>query len=106
MIVAFLFVAALVALSAEAEPFHVYLTWQGDTATTMTLNIHTPREQKKIRVYYDTQSRGGKAEDYAHSAQCTAHQIPGLGDRRRIHVAELRGLEPGATYYFIAGDAK
>lgn len=82
---------------------HVYLTWQGDTSTTMTVNYHTPAFDQQSVVYYDTQSRKGRVADYAFQATGQHHQIPGLKDKRQIHSVELTGLAPGATYYFVAG---
>lgn len=93
-------------LAGCAVPPHVYLTWQGDTATTMTVNFHTARAVPSV-VYYDTVPRGGVLADYALRAEGTAHQVPGVRDGRWVHTVELRGLAPGGTVYFAVaeGDA-
>lgn len=95
----------LVTFPSFGEPFHTYLTWQNDTSTTMTVNFHT-RKGSKSFVRYDTVSHSGDPEGYALEAQGASHKISGLADKRSIHVVELTGLEPGETYYFIAGDKK
>ena len=92
---------ALIPITLQAQPLHVYLTWQGDTSTTITVNYHTPSAEPS-QVYYDTLAHDGDVAAYAFAAKGTAHQIKGT-DGRWIHWVELRGLEPGRAYYFIAG---
>ncbi len=89
--------------SAVEPPFHTYLTWQGDTSTTITVNFHTKEALENSTVYYDTKSRDGKDRPYDLKATGSSHQLDGLRDERYIHVVELTGLEPGETYYFVAG---
>ena len=96
----------LIALPSSAAPRHVYLTWQGDTSHTITVNYQTLEPAETSTVYYDTQSRNGRPEAYRFTANGSAHQIPGLADGRKIHWVELRKLAPDQTYYFIAGDAQ
>jgi len=91
---------------ADAAPRHVYLTWQGDTSTTMTVNYQTMEEADTSTVYYDTKARNGKTSDYRFRATGIRHKIEGLQDGRTIHWVELTQLKPGKTYYFIAGDAR
>ena len=88
----------------QAAPRHVYLTWQGDTSRTMTVNYQTFQPSATSTVYYDTKPRGGRPEAYRHQTTGAAHQLPGLEDGRWIHWVELTKLSPGKTYYFIAGD--
>ncbi len=97
--------ASFIAFHASAAPRHVYLTWQGDTSRTMTVNYQTFAPTEASTVYFDTQSRQGQQSDYRHQAVGHSHQIPGLADGRRIHWVELQKLTPGRTYYFIAGDS-
>jgi len=81
---------------------HVYLTWQGDTSQTMTVNYQTKKRLQEPAVYYDTVPRGGIPCRYAYRATGASHQIAGLKDGRYIHTVELSGLSPGTTYYFAA----
>ena len=95
---------SLLALTVSAAPRHVYLTWQGDTSRTMTVNYQTLEPTETSTVYFDTKPRNGRPGNTAPRRPAAAHQIPGLADGRKIHWVELTGLKPGATYYFIAGD--
>ena len=88
---------------AVAAPQHVYLTWQGDTSTTMTINYQTPAESSVSQVRYDTVARSD-LESYRFSATGTAHKVPGMADGRAVRIVELSRLEPGTAYYFVAGD--
>jgi acid phosphatase type 7 len=91
-------------LSSHAIPRHVYLTWQGDTSTTMTVNYQTMEAAASSSVYYDTEPREGAIKDYRFHATGTRHKIDRLEDGRTIHWVELAPLKPGTTYYFVAGD--
>jgi hypothetical protein len=96
----------LIALAVHAAPRHVYLTWQGDTSRTMTINYQTLEPAETSTVYFDTKSGHGRTNAYQFAVTGASHQIPGLVDERKIHWVELSGLQPGETYYFIAGDSK
>ena len=98
------FVISLIALAVHAAPRHVYLTWQGDTSRTITVNYQTLEPTEASTVYFDTKPRNGRYGEYRNTASGSAHQIPGLADGRKIHWVELSNLTPGKTYYFIAGD--
>ena len=98
--------AFLMALSVHAVPRHVYLTWQGDTSRTITVNYQTIEPTEGSTVCFDTKSRNGHPNEYRNTATGRSHQIAGLLDERRIHWVELSGLTPGQTYYFIAGDPR
>jgi len=98
-----LLLLAVPALAMDA-PRHVYLTWQGDTSRTMTINFQTFNPAATATVYYDTRPRRGQFLNYRYQATGSTHQIPGLADQRLIHWVELKELKPGKTYYFIAGD--
>ena len=95
---------SLIALTVPAAPRHVYLTWQGDTSRTITVNYQTLEPTETSTVYFDTKPRNGRHGEYRYTATGSAHQIPGLADGRKIHWVELAKLTPGKTYYFIAGD--
>ena len=93
---ALLLTLIVVAIPALAVPNHVYLTWQGDTSTTMTVHFHTDAEALS-KVQYGELGSGALQE-----AVGTAHQIPGLADARHIHTVELKDLKPGTRYQFEA----
>lgn len=91
--------------SSCSRPMYLYLTYPGDPATSITVNYQTVKPSKTTMVYYDTVSRQGHVDQYAFYTNGARKQIPGLPVERTIHYATLTGLEPGATYYFVAGDA-
>src|SRR5262245_36993595 len=104
-----LFFLALVCGCVQSSlglPRYVYLTWQGDTSITITVNYQTLDEPETSAVHYDTRSRHGKVAEYRFKASGTRHKIEGLEDGRTIHWVELAGLKPNTTYYFVAGDQK
>jgi hypothetical protein len=88
----------------RAEPMHVYLTWQGDTSKTITVNYQTGPDAPESIVYYDTKPRAGLVKDYRYIAKGAAHKIPGLADGRLVHHVEMTRLKPDTVYYFIAGN--
>ncbi len=90
--------------SACARPEYVYLTYPGDPSTSIVIGYQTRDLSETSKVYYDTQSRDGEVEAYAHEASGVQTRIPGLPATRTIHHVTLTGLEPGTTYYFVAGD--
>ena len=79
--------AGPVSRSDAGSPLHVYLTWQGDTATTITVNYHTSFTAPS-QVYYDTLAHDGDSAAYAFRAAGKAHQIAGT-DGRWIHWIEF-----------------
>ncbi len=96
----------LCSVSARAEPKHVYLTYSGAPESSIDINVILPREQPQVDIYYDTQPRGGKVEAYAHKVLAAYTQsMMELADRRTLYVGALTGLQPGTTYYFVAGEA-
>lgn len=91
------------ALSGCAAPFHVYLTWQNDPSTTMTVNFQTPATDAKGLVYYDTEARGDDAAAYQFKAEAAPHSVPFIEGKRAVFNVELKDLQPGTTYHFIYG---
>lgn len=84
---------------------HVYLTWQHDPRTTMTVNYQSPKHYEALKLAYDTESHGGVAAEYAMQAEGTVvRQIPGLRDERYIYHVEATDLIPGETYYFVLSE--
>ena len=83
----------------------VYLTWSDeDTSTTMTVNYHTRGSFEGTHVYYDTRPRHGELASYASHARGFERRIEGVD--RTVHVVPLTRLQPGATYWFVAGDPR
>ena len=80
---------------------HVYLTWQHDPRTTMTVNFQSPERFENLTLAYDTASHAGVVAEYPLSAAGTVHQIPGLRDERYIYHIEASNLLPGETYHFV-----
>ncbi len=89
--------------AAAAGPRHVYLTWQSDPATSITVNVHTlGADATPVVVRYDTVSHSGVPALYADSALAVGRPAPGAV--RRLHAAELTGLRPDRTYWFVVGN--
>jgi len=122
-------VAALVALGAVARsawdawspnytpdyegPFGVYITLGSDPAHGMTVHYQA-LEQEGAEAsnsayepwcYYDILPHGADLEAYRYRARGEGHAIPGLSDARRVCRIAPDQLEPGQTYYFVAGDS-
>ncbi len=87
-----------------SAPSHIYLTWQGEPSTSVTVNYHTLESAQASEVRFDRESRGGEFGAYRFRIAGSRHRISGLEDRRTINVVELTGLEPSTAYFFIAGD--
>ena len=115
------FLAALVCFQTQstAVPRFVYLTWQGDPATAVTVSYHTfPSSGNtaeaaegrvptvaKSRVTFDLRSRARNGKPHRFTAAGTAREMTELADRRRVHQVVLRNLLPDTVYSFVAGDA-
>jgi hypothetical protein len=96
---------AISPIAADAKaPHAVYLTWQGDTSTTITVNFHTAYPTTESEVRFDVEPRGNNPASYTGRANGSSHRIQRLKSGPVVHWVELTGLEPGRTYYFIAGD--
>ncbi len=77
----------------------VYLTWQNDPATTMTVHWHG-QDDSPGTVRYAPDA--GATETTAwKTARSRSHDVPLAW--RRVHVAELTGLEPDTAYTFTCG---
>lgn len=101
-----LFAVALLSaiLAGCTTPNHVYLTWQNDPSTTMTVNFHSPKAHENVRLLFDDESHDGEVAAYEQDATGSMHQIPGLKDGRYIYVIEATDLDPGKTYHFVVAD--
>lgn len=94
-------VSILVSVSAVAspeEPTALFLTWQQDPTSTMTIDWHTmPGDQAVPMVRYKKK----KSSDWKF-APASQHPFP--HSERRIHRTELIGLQPGTYYRFRVGE--
>lgn len=79
-------------VAAPFDPPALYLQWQRDPATTMTVHWHTVGEAK-TELHYRLVGRTNWATA-AGSAQ------PFVGTDRWVHVVELTGLTPAQDYEF------
>ena len=77
------------------DPPAVYLTWQRDPTTTMTVQWHSDGGRDDVIQYLRLDERVWHTVIGAH------HPMP-YSDRI-VHVAELTGLEPGTEYRFRFG---
>jgi acid phosphatase type 7 len=88
--------------SSQVSPAAVFLTWQRDPTTTMTIDWHTEGQvagaQLQFRPRGDTvwESRVPESSAFPFAEDVAMVQ-------RVIHRVELTGLEPDATYQFRAG---
>jgi hypothetical protein len=81
-------------------PESVYLTWQGDPTTTITVQWLSGEGETGDEVVF-----GPVGGDRLRTAQGRHHPLP--HSDRIVHVVELTGLDPGRDYRFrIAGQLK
>ena len=84
--------------SDNYEPVGLFLTWQQDPTTTMTIDWHTePDDVAESVLYYKK-----KGSDEWYSLPASQHRFP-YSDRT-IHRVELTGLEPASYYRFRTGE--
>lgn len=95
-----------ISYAALAQPRHIYLTYSGDPSTSIDVNFHTDGIQENARVYWDVESRAGKRRQYEHQVDASSTVFEGLRVERTVHTANLTGLQPNTTYYFVAGNRK
>ncbi len=79
------------------DPLALYLTWQQDPSTTMTIDWHTVDEQRSTVIQYrvpgeiNWQNRSGSEHEFPYS-------------KRTIHRVELNGLKADTEYEFRFGE--
>src|SRR5207245_1327614 len=88
----------ILAAPAAAEALSVYLTWQKDPTTTMTIQWITDQNKTSDDVYYQ------KIGDSQWKSVAGSHFSMPKKKPYLIHRTELTGLEPGASYQFRTGD--
>ncbi|MDB6081803.1 MAG: conserved putative secreted protein, partial [Chlamydiia bacterium] len=84
--------------SLLAEPFAIYLTWQRDPTTTMTIQWINKENSKHSHIEYKEES----ATEWKH-CHCKTKELP-HDTGYNIHVTELKNLQPKTTYYFRIRD--
>jgi hypothetical protein len=93
----------------RAAPKHLVFTYQGDPSSSVTANWQvtekTAIDPGNATVYYDTVSRGGDVEAYAHSTTGSTYEMDGLAGRS-IYRNQLNGLTPNTTYYLVVGNTQ
>ena len=86
-------------------PLHTYLTYSDDPSTTIDVNLCIKEKSSHVTVYFDTVPRKGDRDAYAQKLDAVYYQTPlEIYDRRAMYMAGLKGLKPGTTYYFVAGE--
>lgn len=99
-------VLVLLALSVQADPRHIFLTYSGAPETSIDVNIIVDGSSDPVYVFYDSEPRHEDRDAYRHTIEAKYVPTPmELADGRRLHVAALSGLAPGTTYSFVAGEA-
>ncbi len=79
---------------------HVYLTWQGDPHTTMTINVQSLGKDYPVEVLYGTKSCEKNPQSYPHKIKGTSRTIPEVKPKRDVHTFELTNLSAGTLYFF------
>ncbi len=89
-----IWVAGSVGWASDAfDPPALYLTWQRDPTTTMTVHWHT-EDEAKTELYF---RRVGDTNAWT-TAAGTSHPLP--ASIRTVHTVELTGLRPKTDYEF------
>ena len=90
--------------TAAADPDAVYLTWQRDPTTTMTVQWLSKTDQTDSRVRYAPDDGG--PVDRARWTLIPGRHHPMPHYPRLIHQAELTGLAPDTMYLFRVGESQ
>ncbi|MCC5831212.1 MAG: fibronectin type III domain-containing protein [Phycisphaeraceae bacterium] len=80
------------------RPLGLYLTWQRDPTTTMTIDWHTPPVKGTTAAYRPVLRYKAVGDEAWRTVR--GESIPFPHSDRTIHRVELTGLEPGAEYRF------
>jgi len=93
-------------VNADEQPPGIFLTWQQDPTTTMTIDWHTdPGHEGGSALRYkqvgtnEWQNVDAVSHKYAESAHWTDDQNESVG-KRTVHRVELTGLQPKTQYRF------
>lgn len=88
--------------SDEPQVRHVYLTWQNDTSTTMTINVHALGDLDEIDVCYTEENKNNQ-EPYTYHFKAKGERFECGDHSRHLFHIELTDLKPGGTYCFTVG---
>jgi acid phosphatase type 7 len=94
VILALLLLAGSLAARQSADPLAIFLTWQGDPATTMTVDWHTEARIDEPTLQYRVAATGGEWQ------RASAESLAFPFSSRSIHRVELTGLRPDTEYEF------
>lgn len=78
----------------ETPPAALYLTWQNDPTTTMTIQWHTEGDTGEAMVEY------GPLDSLQSDIVAASDTRPMAFSSRVVHTAEVTGLDPGSKYWF------
>lgn len=97
----FIFLGCNSAMNQERfDPVGLFLTWQYDPTTSMTIDWHTQPEDGNQHMQSVLQFKK-LGDDNWREVNGAYHQFP--HSQRHIHRVTLRNLEPGTTYRFRFG---
>lgn len=84
-----------------AEPLALYLTWQNDPATTITVQWHSDWQAEGYRDTALEYRTAGNEDAPWRLARGLAHPLPYT--TRMVHTVEITGLAPDTTHVFRLG---
>ena len=92
-----LLLAFIAAPLGAQEPVGIFLTWQRDPTTTMTIDWHTSGEEGQPVLHFRVLGAGEWR-----TRRVNPEPFPAFG--RTLHRTELTGLKPASTYEFRFGN--
>lgn len=90
-------------LFANDEKPRIYLTWQHDPTTTMTIQWLSPKEKNNSELFYHVKTKK-RIKEWAHSQAVTNDLPQKVG--YVVNKIELTGLAPNTMYQFHFGNSK
>lgn len=82
------------AVSPNARPDHIHLSWKGEPTTTMLILWRTHRNVATSLVEYGTDQNLGQTAEGSYN---------NYGENARTHRVELTGLSPDTQYFYRCG---
>ena len=93
----FIFFSFVLQAEIRNEPIAVYLSWQHDPTTTMTVQWVSPLDQENDEIFY--RQNGDKSWQIA----VGSHSPFPENEPLLLHRVELTGLTPNSPYFFRTG---